>query len=57
MAERERDRGRKYQSGAAKRKESIAAESERNKLPKSWLKSTTATVGFPMNRITTRRET
>ena len=46
MVERERDRGRKYQSGAAKRKESIAAESERNKLPKSQLKSTTATVGL-----------
>lgn len=48
MAERERDRGRKYQSGVAKRKQSIAAESERNKLPKitSWLKSTTATIGL-----------
>lgn len=41
MSGRERDRGRKYQSGATKRKEKLQTDRERNKLRKltSWLQS------------------
>lgn len=42
MSGRERDKGRKYQSGSAKRKKVVLLENEQKKLPKitGWVKST-----------------